>query len=141
VNAAWNPICALTRLDDANFLRSSGVSSTVAEEAVLAIFHEVADIAAGAGYPVVTQEIIDYHMERPRVRLETGGKEPSMLTDVRFNRPIEVEAILGNAVRKAKELGVKCEKLGFLYALAKGLDYSLNPDERWRPILEQSQTK
>jgi 2-dehydropantoate 2-reductase len=66
--------------------------------------------------------------------LESGGKEPSMLTDVRNGRAMETEAILGNAVRIAKEKGVVVKGLNLLYILLKGKDYSMNPDERWKDI-------
>lgn len=57
-----------------------------------------------------------------------------MLTDVRYNRPMETEAILGNAIRIGKEHGVKVPGLDLLYILLKGKDYSMNPDERWKDI-------
>jgi 2-dehydropantoate 2-reductase len=46
------------------------------------------------------------------------GQEPSMLVDVRNNRPIEVEAILGNTVNIAKEHHVEVHYLELLYVLA-----------------------
>lgn len=57
-----------------------------------------------------------------------------MLTDVRHSRPMETEAILGNAVRIAAQKGVEVKGLGLLYILLKGKDYSMNPDERWKEI-------
>ena len=147
VNAAWNPICALTRSDDANYLRSSGTNpslewpptpdrfNSLAE--AYAVMREVADLATAAGYPdVVTDEVIRTQLERPTNRLEEGGKEPSMLTDVRFNRRIEVDAILGNAIKIANKVGFgdKVPRLRLLHALAVGLNYSIVPDERWKPV-------
>lgn len=151
VNAAWNPVCALTRCDDANYLRSSGspalpltwppqasgprAFNSMAE--VYAVMQEVADLAAAAGYPgVVTEATIRKQLERPERRLTEGGKEPSMLTDVRFNRAMEVDAILGNAVKIAERVGWgdRVPRLRLLCALARGLNYSMVPDERWRPI-------
>lgn len=147
VNAAWNPICALTRCDDANYLRSSGPNPKLAwppdsqsfnsMAEAYAIMKEVAELAAAAGYPgVVTDEAIRKQLERPESRLHTGGKEPSMLTDVRFNRGMEVDAILGNAVKIAERVGWgdRVPRLKLLCALARGLNYSMVPDERWRPI-------
>jgi 2-dehydropantoate 2-reductase len=131
VNVAWNPICALTRCDDANFFRSS----PVAEGTIRAVMAEIAALAARDGYPdVVTQAAVDEQLTRPRERLETGGKEPSMLTDVREGRPLEVDAILGNAMALAKKYGIETPRLDMLYALAKALSFSIAPDETWRPI-------
>jgi 2-dehydropantoate 2-reductase len=130
VNVAWNPICALTRCDDANFIRSS----PMAEGTVRDTMAEVAALAKKAGYDVVSQAAIDEQMGRPQERLETGGKEPSMLTDVRENRALEVEAILGNAVLIARKLDMETPRLDMLYTLAKALSFSITPDSTWKPI-------
>ena len=99
------------------------------------IMQEVGRVAAAAGYPnVITEEIIEKDLERPRSRLATGGKEPSMLTDVRANRPIEVEAILGNTLRIGQKHGVDTPYLELLYTLAKGRNYELTRPESWKPI-------
>ena len=104
VNAAWNPTTALTMCDDANFLRSS----PHAESMVRKIMLDVGKIASAAGYPnAVTDEAIEHGLQRPKDRLQTGGKEPSMLTDVRHGRAIEVEAILGNTLQIGKKYGVE----------------------------------
>lgn len=149
MNAAWNPICALTRCDDANYLRSGGpfsrdhnkwpptTASFLPMSEIYHVMKEVALLAEASGYPnVVTEEVIKKHLERPMKRLDQGGLEPSMLTDVRFNRGIEVDAILVNAVKIADKLGVgdKVPRLKLLAALAKGLNYSIVPDDRWKPI-------
>jgi len=47
---------------------------------------------------------------------------------------LEAEAILGNAVRIARQLGVETPRLDLLYSLAGGLSYSIKPDERWKPL-------
>ena len=131
VNAAWNPTTALTMCDDANFLRSS----PQAEKMIWKIMREVGAIATAAGYPnVITDEAITRDLQRPKDRLETGGKEPSMLTDVREGRAMEVEAIVGNTLRIGEKYGVSTPYLEMLYALAKGRTYAIAPDERWKPI-------
>ena len=129
VNVAWNPTCALTLCDDANLFRSS----SVAEETIVLVMREVAAVAKAAGY-LVTDELIAEQLQRPRKRLETGGKEPSMLTDVRENRALEVDAILGNCVAIAQKLGVEAPRLGLLFMLAKALNFSIVKDKTWRDI-------
>ncbi|TID26597.1 hypothetical protein E2P81_ATG01069 [Venturia nashicola] len=129
VNAAWNSMCALTLCDDANLIRSS----PGAMEQVRKIMQEIAVLAEGVGYPGVAADA-DKTTNRILGRLETGGKEPSMLTDVRHSRPMETEAILGNAVRMAAQKGVETKVLDLLYVLLKGKDYSMNPDEKWKEI-------
>lgn len=131
INACWNSVTALTLCDDANYLRSS----PNAENTMRKIMREVGRVAAADGYEhVITEEVIEWDLQRPRSRLQTGGKEPSMLTDVRAGRPIEVEAILGNPLRIGQRHGVETPYLELLYTLAKGRNYALAPDAEWKPI-------
>lgn len=131
VNAAWNPVTALTLCDDGNLL----LSSPEADGIMVGIFNEVAAIASAAGYPgVVSTEVVEMQMDRARQRKKTGGKEPSMLTDIRNGRPIEVEAILGNTARIARELGVEVKYLELLYVLAKARNFQIQPEGRWLPL-------
>ncbi|KAF2101139.1 2-dehydropantoate 2-reductase [Rhizodiscina lignyota] len=130
LNATLNPITALTLCDDANFIRSSPGALDMAKD----VMREVGRIASAAGYPIITEKVIEEHMQRHVDRLVTGGKEPSMLTDIRHNRPIEVEAILGNAVRIAQGLKVETPYLRLLYMLAKGRNYAVAQVDGWKPI-------
>jgi 2-dehydropantoate 2-reductase len=128
-NASLSPITALTRCDHVNFIQSS----PVAEACVRTVMEEVRNLAGAAGYHV-SKDIIEDHFKRTRERLKTGGKESSMLTDVRENRPIEVDAILGNAIEIARGLNVETPALDLLYALAKGLSFSISPHKPWIPL-------
>lgn len=131
VNAAWNPVTALTMCDDANFLRSS----PMAEQMTRKIMREVGTVAAAAGYPdAVTEAAIERDIQRPKSRLETGGKEPSMLTDVREGRPMEIEAIVGNILRIGQKHRLHMPYLEMLYVLAKARNFALVRDESWKPI-------
>ena len=122
---------ALTLCDDANYLRSS----TTSELMIRKIMREVGLVASAEGYPdAITENTITKDLERPKSRLHTSGKEPSMLTDVRANRPIEVEAILGNTLRLAQRHDLTTPYIELLYTLAKGRNYQLQPDERWQDI-------
>ncbi|KAF2661756.1 2-dehydropantoate 2-reductase [Lophiostoma macrostomum CBS 122681] len=123
VNAAWNPICALTRSSDVDFMLSS--ESSAGTDLVRAVMLEIADIATAHGYPIGREEV-DFQLSRATARIETNkGVRPSMLQDVEGGRRIEIEAIVGNTVRLGKEKGVKCEKLEMIYLLAKALDCSI----------------
>lgn len=136
INAAWNPIAALTLCDDANYLRSSPLS----EPQIKSLMREVGRVATASGYPdLITEDFIEADLQRPRERLETGGKEPSMLVDVKMGRWMEVEAILGNVVRMAEELGVDVPGLRLLYALIGAREFALLKPEGgenggWKPI-------
>jgi len=131
INASWNSVCALTLCDDANYLRSS----PNAEDMIRKIMQEVGRVATADGQAnAVTEEAIESDLQRPRSRLATGGKEPSMLTDVRAGRPMEVEAILGNTLRTGQKHGVSTPYLELLYTLARGRNYAISPDAEWKPI-------
>lgn len=47
------------------------------------------------------------------------GAKPSMLLDWEAKRPMELEVILGNPVRMAREKGLQCPRLQSMYALLK----------------------
>jgi 2-dehydropantoate 2-reductase len=118
INASWNPICALTLSKDTKVLESTDEAT----EVIRAVMLEIRDIAAAYGY-TIKREDVDFQLGRALARIPTNsGIEPSMLQDVQTGRRIEVEAIVGNAVRLGKEKGVKCERLELIYVLAKALD-------------------
>ncbi|ORY15997.1 2-dehydropantoate 2-reductase [Clohesyomyces aquaticus] len=117
-NASWNPICALTQCTDAEFMDSSSSATGLA----FAVMLEVCELANAYGY-TISQEEAEHQLGRAKARIyHKSGVEPSMLQDVRAGRKMEVEAILGNAVKMAKMKGVKCEKIEMLHVLAAALD-------------------
>jgi 2-dehydropantoate 2-reductase len=121
VNASWNPICSLTRSKDTHVLTASEEATGV----VLAIMLEIRDIAAAYGHNI-TREEVETQLGRAQARVpKDAGIETSMLQDVRAGRRIEVEALVGNPVRMAKEKGVVCVRLELLYVLAKALDLQI----------------
>ncbi|KAM0716956.1 hypothetical protein Q7P37_006808 [Cladosporium fusiforme] len=130
LNASFNPITALTLCDDANFLRSSEGALKIVKD----VMWEVGAIARAYGYNNIDQESIDQQTARHEERLATGGKEPSMLVDVRHERPVEVEAILGNAIRMGKRMSVEAPLLSMLYTLTKARNFSITRDGGWKPI-------
>lgn len=133
VNAPWNPICALTLCDDANLIRACDGAADLVRE----VMKQVGRVAKAAGHDILTDAVIESNLNRAIGRLKTGGKEPSMLTDIRNGRPIEVEAIIGNTVRIAKALGVSVPYLEMLYVLASGLNFSIAPTSDWIPIARE----
>ena len=132
VNAAWNATCALTLCDDGNFMRSSDM----AEEMIIKIFRQVGTIAKAAGHDVVHEDWIQNQLELNRGRKIHGGKEPSMLTDIRHERPIEVEAILGNLVKIANKHSVEAPYIELLYTLAQARNFALLQNENWLAKME-----
>lgn len=133
LNFAFNPVTALTRCDDGNFLRSS----PIADDVIVDTMRQCGIVARAAGYDV-TEEYIQTVMCRHRDRMNSGGKQPSMLVDIENSRAIEVEAILGNTLRIAEKHGVvdQVPYVKLLYALGKGLNFATVKSEEWKPILK-----
>ncbi len=125
VNASWNPICALSRSRDGHFLRSS----PSAPEFVKSVMLEIASIAQASGYSSVDTSLIEHQLQRAKVR-PLPGVEPSMLADALAGRNMEVDAIVGNALKIAREKGVDTPLLNGIYALLKALDQSFDRARR-----------
>lgn len=118
INASWNPICALSLSRDAAFL----ASSSMAEKLVTDVMEEVVLIAQALGHTAITSEFAREQLQRALERKGTKGIEPSMLVDVLNGRRMEVEVILGNPIKVAREVGVDVPRMETLYALLKALD-------------------
>jgi 2-dehydropantoate 2-reductase len=127
MNAAWNPIGALTLTTDGDFLLTS---DPYAYELAWGIMTEIVELAEVIGIPGVSVEVAAKKFSIARKRAETGtGREMSMLQDVRQGRSFEVEAIIGNAVRLGREKQVAMPRLETLYALAKARCWSLEQEQ------------
>ena len=123
MNAAWNPIGALTLTTDGDFLNTS---DPYAYELSWAVMMEIVDLATKLGIPGVTRQVAETRFAVTKERAETGnGRQMSMLQDVLQARPFEVEAILGNPVRLGRKHNVPMPRLDSLYALAKARAWSL----------------
>ncbi|KAI1757434.1 2-dehydropantoate 2-reductase [Xylaria castorea] len=132
VNGSWNPICALTRLRDVQFMRSAGSHGGAKEneeneavQLVRGVMLEIASIAQACGYDDVDEKVIDFQLGRATAR-DPPGIQPSMLADALDMKTIEVDAIIGNAVRIAKERKVPIPMLRTIYLLAQGLSASFS---------------
>ncbi|KAL9112123.1 MAG: hypothetical protein Q9227_003500 [Pyrenula ochraceoflavens] len=139
VNAAWNTSCALARQTDSGVLESCpGHAMEAVRETMLEVIKVGNVVMAGEGKgeaELLKGGIVDEQLERAKGRVQKGnGVEPSMLTDVRMGRGLEVEAIIGNVVREAARIGVKVPRCQMLYVLTKGLDEWLrgNGVEKWK---------
>lgn len=108
-NAAFNPLSVLS-----GGLTTSDILAT--QEALCrALMEEVVALARADGHPLPDNSV--------EVNLLSTYKMPpyktSMLLDYEAGRPMETEAILGNAVRRGRQLGVLIPHLETVYALMK----------------------
>lgn len=119
VNAAWNPVCALSRSRDRGFLDAHADAPAFVRDVML----EVAAVAQACGYAHVNADMVDTQIGRAAVR-RPPGVQPSMLADALAGKNIEVDAIVGNVVRLAQQKQVAVPMLRTIYLLACGLDSS-----------------
>ena len=108
-NAAFNPLSVLSGgLSTAEILGGQ-------EPFVSAIMAEVRDIARALGHPLpdeyIDQQIASTYRMPPY--------KTSMLLDFEAGRPMETEAILGNAVRAGRRAGVSIPHLESVYAMMR----------------------
>lgn len=124
VNASWNSLCALTRCRDRQLL---DVSTQLGDYAgfVRDVMLEIAATAQACGYEGINEALVDLQLQRATSR-ELPGIQPSMMADALAGRNMEVEAIIGNTVRLAREKGVSTPMLQTIYFLAAGLDKSFS---------------
>lgn len=123
MNAAWNPICALTLCTDGGFLHTS---SPYAHELVWDLMMEIVHLATAIGIPGIDESVVQEKFSIAKRRAETNtGREMSMLQDVKHGRPFEVEVILGNTVRLGRQHKVPMPRLETVYALCKARHHSL----------------
>jgi 2-dehydropantoate 2-reductase len=110
-NAPFNPISVLGGSVDTKTMVDTKESADLARK----VMEEVMRIAAAAGHPL-TPDIIEQNFEGTRAMKPI---KTSMLADFEAGRPMEVEAIVGNALRTARRHKVEAPYLETLYALLK----------------------
>lgn len=114
-NSCINTVCAISQVDSGRaYLSGMDLALT------LPAMKEIMAIAKAAGY-----ELPD---DLPRTMIDSDSGvyyEPSMMVDVQKGNPIELEVILGNPLRIAKNLGVPAPILTVLYNLLKGVQFRL----------------
>lgn len=109
-NAAFNPISVLGHHATTRDMMDSPSLRIVLEN----VMREVCRLANAEGHPLDEETIVQKNIS------ETERMEPyktSMLLDFEAGRPLEVEAILGNATRIARKHALPTPFLDTLYAL------------------------
>lgn len=112
-NGPFNPISVLCRADTRQMMESTEVV-----ELAVAIMREIQTIAEAEGHSIPETAITT-------ILNDTAAMTPyktSMLIDFERRRPLEVEAILGNALAIAERRGIHCPHMKALYALLTLLD-------------------
>lgn len=106
-NATLNPICAITGVDVGR-LELFGANDVLVKRAM----REVYAVAASDGV-VLPPDVMELML-----RSDDGVYyAPSMLVDIKKGNYVEVEVIVGNAVRVAKNNGIEAPLLSLMYDL------------------------
>lgn len=124
-NGTFNTICTVMRMDVGE-LQSSGGRETL----LIPAMWEMYAIAKAAGHPP-PEEIIDFYA----YRLPNDCRyRPSMLLDFDHGRPMELEVVLGNPLKRAKELGVQVPTLSTLYEQLKMIKWRMEQEKAEKKI-------
>lgn len=117
-NAPFNPISVLSNTTTRQILEQPDSAQLVRW-----VMEEVCQVATKSGYPI-SDSVIQKNLDAT-VRMKPY--KTSMLLDYLAGRPMEVEAILGNAIRKAREKKCLVPHMETLYALLLLLNKTLYP--------------
>jgi 2-dehydropantoate 2-reductase len=116
-NAPFNPISVLGGGADTKTMVDNPESLELARQ----VMKEVCWIAEAEGHPLPVG-VVDENIEGTR---RMSPYKSSMLVDFEAGRPMEVEAILGNAIRAAKRHKVAVPHMKSLYGLLKLVDQKI----------------
>ncbi|WP_048086236.1 ketopantoate reductase family protein [Archaeoglobus veneficus] len=114
INATINPLTALLRVENGKIVEIEDVWN-VAES----IAKECEEVMKAMGYKLNAVELVR------EVATKTARNRSSMLQDIERGRRTEIEAITGEIVRKAKELGVETPVNELMLRLVRGLECSI----------------
>ncbi|ANB15730.1 hypothetical protein AWJ20_3370 [Sugiyamaella lignohabitans] len=121
-NAAWNSFTALTMLNTQQFLNSSEEAIVISRR----LMTEIIDVAKAQGIGL-EYKLVDELIDKT---LKSHGLVSSMMMDLKNNRPMEVEGILGNPMRAARKFGVATPTLDLAYVLVKAQNWRVtNPSK------------
>ncbi|CAG9941555.1 unnamed protein product [Clonostachys rosea f. rosea IK726] len=107
-NGTFNTVCALSRINVGELQRSGGRDTML-----VPMMWEIWQIAKATGHEL-PESVIDWMAYRLP---DDCDYKPSMLVDLEEGRPMELEVILGNPLKIAKEVGVETPNLDMVYRL------------------------
>lgn len=123
LNAAGNPICALTRLD-----ARERVANPALLQLGLAVQQEIRAIASAMGWQLPPDSA---PATGPSLHSSKGlNARPSMLQDALLGRAMEVDALLGQPLAFARAHGVSTPALDVIYPLLQGLNQAITAEQQ-----------
>ena len=113
-NAPFNPLSVISGGADTRTMLGSDIFTELIKD----VMKEVADLSIADGHP------LDYKMIDTTVNntYKMTPYKTSMLLDYENRRPMEVEVILGNAVKIGEKYGLNIPRLKTLYSILSFMD-------------------
>jgi ketopantoate reductase len=109
-NGTYNTICALMQMGDGELQRSGA-----REKLLIPIMREIVAVTKADGIEIEGDVVQHMAFRTP----DSSTYHPSMLLDREAGRPMEVEVIPGDPIRRAKELRVLVPIMTTVYELLK----------------------
>jgi 2-dehydropantoate 2-reductase len=114
-NASFNTVCALTGLDSGTIQNTDALRTLIRPA-----MDDVVAIAKAAGYTYPD----DIQDQMVAFTPKEAYLKPSMQVDALKGRPMEVEVILGEALKVAREKNMKVKVLQILYDLLSAVQWT-----------------
>jgi 2-dehydropantoate 2-reductase len=114
VNCGINPVGALTGLSNGEVYRNKALRGLIVR-----LVEEAVQVVDALGIELTTEDPVRYALGTAKA---TGDNINSMLQDLQAGKRTEIDAITGEVIRLAKELGIETPSSEAVYALVKALE-------------------
>jgi 2-dehydropantoate 2-reductase len=114
VNCGINPVGALTGLSNGEVYENAALRGLVVR-----LVEEAVQVVEALGVELTTDDPVRYALGTAKA---TGDNINSMLQDLRAGKRTEIDAITGEVIRLAKQLGIETPSSESVYALVKAIE-------------------
>ena len=114
VNCGINPVGALTGLSNGDVYRNKALRALIVR-----LVKEAVQVVEALGIELTTEDPVRYALGTAKA---TGNNINSMLQDLQAGKRTEIDAITGEVIRLAKQLGIETPSSEAVYALVKALE-------------------
>jgi 2-dehydropantoate 2-reductase len=114
VNCGINPVGALTGLSNGEVYRNKALRGLIVR-----LVKEAVQVVEALGIELTTEDPVRYALGTAKA---TGDNINSMLQDLQAGKRTEIDAITGEVIRLAKQLGIETPSSNAVYALVKALE-------------------
>ncbi len=115
VNCGINPVGALTGLSNGDVYKNKALRALIVR-----LVKEAVQVVEALGIELTTEDPVRYALGTAKA---TGDNINSMLQDLQAGKRTEIDAITGEVIRLAKELGIETPSSEAVYALVKALEF------------------